>query len=311
MDKVSKLNKLSKLSQKSYKCSKTIFKNEWNNIRDIKVIGDIHGDYDVLIKSLKKAKVIRKKRNKEEYTWIGGKTHVVQLGDILDRGGRPGVSTHVSNPYEEYKIYEFLNNLDIEAQKSNGKVHYLIGNHELMNMMGDFRYVHDDHVINREIRQQLFAPGGYMSTMLACHSYAVLKINNWYFCHAGLLPQHVTNKNINQINNFVRGVLRGQIDQSHSDYMEMIASPNSLFWNRYYVNNADKCTILNQTLDLLGNKSGGGGMVVGHTPHQNIASDCNQRIWFADVGLSDGFGKDYFNNIQILHIENNKPKIIK
>ena len=52
-------------------------------------------------------------------------------------------------------------------------------------------------------------------------------------------------------------------------------------------------------------------MVVGHTPHQNIASDCNQRIWFADVGLSDGFGKDYFNNIQILHIENNKPKIIK
>ena len=65
MDKVSQFNKLSKLTQKSYKCSKTIFKNEWNNIQNIKVIGDIHGDYDVLIKSLKKAKVIRKKEIKK------------------------------------------------------------------------------------------------------------------------------------------------------------------------------------------------------------------------------------------------------
>ena len=58
------MDKLSKLSKKTFNCKKKFFKNEWNNVRDIKVIGDIHGDYNVLIKSLKKAKVIRKKRNK-------------------------------------------------------------------------------------------------------------------------------------------------------------------------------------------------------------------------------------------------------
>ena len=295
---------------KTFKCNK-IIQNEWNiGYRgNIKVIGDIHGDFNVLIKSLKKAKVINNK-----HRWIGGKTHIVQVGDIIDRGGRPGVITTVSDPMEEYKIYEFLNNLDIQAEKVGGKVHYLIGNHELMNMLGDFRYVHDKHLINVDKRRELFKPGGYMANMLACHSYAVLKINDWYFCHAGLLPKHIGRKTLSEINNFVRGVLRGEIrsnKSNSSEYEDILLSNDSLFWNRFYVNNSDKCTILNQTLDLLGNKNGKGGMVIGHTPHKDIFSECNQRLWFADVGLSDGFGKDYFNNIQILHIKGNKPKVIK
>jgi len=291
----------------SFICTKKT-KDKWK-ANNIKVIGDIHGDFDVLIQSLKKAKVINK-----NHKWKGGKTHIVQLGDILDRGGRPGVTTEVSDPMEEYKIYEFLNDLDIQAEKHGGKVHYLIGNHELMNMMGDFRYVHKNHMSNVDKRRQLFAPGGFMANMLACHSYAVLKINDWYFCHAGLLPKHVGTKSITELNGYVRGILRGEITgggERGNEYDDILLSNDSFFWNRFYVNNADKCTILNQTLDLLGNKNGKGGMVIGHTPHKDMFSDCNQRLWFADVGLSDGFGKDYFNNIQILHIKGNKPTVIK
>ena len=98
---------------KRFKSNK-IIQNEWNiGYRgNIKVIGDIHGDFNVLIKSLKKAKVINNK-----HRWIGGKTHIVQVGDIIDRGGRPGVITTVSDPMEEYKIYEFLNNLEYSGRE--------------------------------------------------------------------------------------------------------------------------------------------------------------------------------------------------
>lgn len=292
---------------KTFICNKKI-KNNWT-AANIKVIGDIHGDYDVLIKSLQKARVINK-----FHKWSGGKTHLVQLGDVLDRGGRPGVTTVISDPMEEYIIYEFLNNLDIQAEKQGGKVHYLIGNHELMNMMGDFRYVHQQHLGDANKRRKLFSPGGYMANMLACHSYAVLKINDWYFCHAGLLPKHLGKKSLDEINNFVRGALRGEITGggiNNTDYTDILQADDSLFWNRFYVNNSNKCSILKETLDLLGNKNGKGGMVIGHTPHKDIFSECNQRLWFADVGLSDGFGKDYFNNIQVLHIRGNKPRVIK
>ena len=47
------------------------------------MIGDIHGDLNVLIKSLRKINVIDSLLN-----WTGGKSHIVQLGDILDGGGR-------------------------------------------------------------------------------------------------------------------------------------------------------------------------------------------------------------------------------
>ena len=80
---------------------------------------------------------------------------------------------------EEFSIYEFLNYLDTEAEKYGGRVHYLIGNHEIMNMEGDFRYVHKKHLsaTGDNLRRQLFRPGGYMAKLLACHSYGVLKIN--------------------------------------------------------------------------------------------------------------------------------------
>ena len=71
--------------------------------------------------------------------------------------------------------------------------------------------------------------------------------------------------------------------------------------------NADR-VILNNTLDLLGEKSG--GMVLGHTPHYNITSQCRRKLWFADVGLSKAFGNDMYNKVQVLEIKNNIPKVI-
>ena len=91
----------------------------WTGIERIVAVGDLHGDYEVFINILKVNKIID-----EENHWIAGKTHLVQIGDIFDRG------THAKS------ILDFLMILEKEAEVAGGKVHALIGNHEFMNIAG-------------------------------------------------------------------------------------------------------------------------------------------------------------------------------
>ena len=65
----------------------------------------------------------------DESNWIGGTCHLVQLGDILDRGD------------SERSCIDLLFKLRKQAEEAGGKVHVLLGNHEVMNVALDFRYV--------------------------------------------------------------------------------------------------------------------------------------------------------------------------
>jgi hypothetical protein len=60
--------------------------------------------------------------DKDNLNWIGGKTHLVQIGDVLDRGDKPR------------DIFNLAIKLEKEAEAAGGKVHMLIGNHEEMNL---------------------------------------------------------------------------------------------------------------------------------------------------------------------------------
>ncbi|MEL6871018.1 MAG: metallophosphoesterase, partial [Pseudomonadota bacterium] len=99
--------------------------SDWQGVERIIAIADVHGDYDNYITVLQQAGVVDKRGR-----WSAGATHFVQLGDVPDRGP------------DTAKIIEHLMKLEVQANKSGGKVHVLIGNHEVMNMIGDLRYVH-------------------------------------------------------------------------------------------------------------------------------------------------------------------------
>lgn len=288
---------IDKYYSRRFNCN-AVYKDTYSDVRRIIVIGDLHGDFNILIKSLELGGLIDRNLN-----WIGQNTHVVQLGDILDGGGR-GIEYNAEK-YDEFKIYDFLNNLNRQANKQGGYVHYLIGNHELMNIIGEFEYVHPNQMV--QDRYNLFQPGSYMTKMLACHSYAVLRINDWIFCHAGLLPQHLEGNTITTLNMLVKDLLMGKKNMRNISNREknLIYSESSVFWTREYENNNNKCNILNETLQKIGSKNG--GMVVGHTPHKNIKSNCNNRLWFADVGLSRAFGQI---NLQVLEIKDNIPRVL-
>ena len=90
----------------------------------IVAIGDIHGDLDALVAILQKAGFIDEARH-----WSGGKATLVQTGDFLDRGPKSRA------------VMDLLMALQKEASRRDGRVLICLGNHEVMNMMGDLRYV--------------------------------------------------------------------------------------------------------------------------------------------------------------------------
>lgn len=256
-------------------------------VRRIIVIGDIHGDWKALILSLKKAGIINNKRK-----WIGGDTHLVQVGDLLDRGGRAASS---SDERSEHKIVRFLLQLQRDAAHSGGGVHILLGNHELMNVMGNFKYVSPMGMTDfNGQRSHAFRPGGPIAKDLACNTNSVLKIGSWLFSHAGVLPNITKKYNIPQINKLIREFLLGNTKIDHdSDLMDM-------FWHRKYGSSVN-CSVLQSALSDYDSKN----MVVGHSVQYNgINSTCNGNLWRVDVGMSEAFGDAKTRKIQVLEILN-------
>lgn len=93
-------------------------------IHRIVAVGDLHGDFTAW-RAIAQAAGLTDSRGR----WTGGKTVLVQAGDIVDRGP------------DGLKIIEDLMRLQREAGRAHGRVVALVGNHEAMNMTGDLRYV--------------------------------------------------------------------------------------------------------------------------------------------------------------------------
>ena len=90
----------------------------------IVALSDPHGAYDAMVTTLANAGVIDGDRN-----WAGGATHLVITGDLLDRGA------------DSRPIMDLVMQLEAQAVEAGGQVHLTLGNHEVMNLVGDLRYV--------------------------------------------------------------------------------------------------------------------------------------------------------------------------
>lgn len=311
-------------------------------VRRIIVIGDIHGDWNMTLDTLKLAKVINKKNK-----WIGGDTVVVQLGDQIDRCRGHGSSckkpeTTVSDENSDVKILEFFTELHNQAIKKGGAVYSLLGNHELMNVNGDLRYVSykglvefdKDRVLENgyENRKKAFEKGGKYAKFLGCSRKGVLIIGSNLFVHGGIVPklaeEYKGKRGVEDINKIISRYLWNKLADKDNFSSITGTLDYSPFWNRllgtlpsnlsmedhYCQNN------IQPVLDIYNVQR----IVVGHTPQfmddQGINSTCNGKVWRADVGLSKAFDKtdqqirmgstrDDNRNIQVLEILDDGKKI--
>jgi hypothetical protein len=219
---------------------------EFDGVERIVAVGDVHGAYDRLLEILKAADLIDAKGK-----WSGGKTHLVQLGDVVDRGP------------DSRKAIDFYRRLEKDANSAGGKVHYLLGNHEAMRLLRDLRYVTPGEYEafatgdSKNLRQQLaesvpesqrakliadtplgmieliqaFSPkGAYGSYLVGLN--AVVRINGIMFMHGGLSPA-VAAMPCQTINNTVRRELSADLDKTRADpQASLVAKEEGPLWYR-------------------------------------------------------------------------------
>jgi hypothetical protein len=256
--------------------------------RRVVAIGDLHGDLAATRAALRLAGALG-----PDDRWAGGDLVVVQTGDQLDRGD------------DEPQILDLLERLSKEAAAAGGALHALNGNHEVMNVEGDFRYVTPDglrdyagteaSVHGRAIegappeqrgRAAAFLPGEAVAKRLAKRP-SVVQVGDSVFVHGGLLEKHVRH-GLDRINRDIQAWMSAP---RLSRAPDIATSPDGPLWLRVHSDgepSSSTCEELVKTLALLSAKR----LVVGHTVQpQGINSACAGRVWRIDVGLARHYGQ--------------------
>ena len=266
-----------------------ILRDSITRARKIIAIGDLHGDYDALVKILLKARLMNRYNH-----WIGDDTVLVQMGDITDMKSRSAIGDEYG---KEIKIYNLLIHLQKEASQQGGYVYLLLGNHEIMNVMGYVDYASNENIKNfggKRNRKNLFKPGGKMARFLGAYTYGMVKINGYIFVHGGIPPNF--NYGIREFNRYIREYL---LDKRHISESNKIFEP---FWNRTFGGPSVSKTAFDQVM----RKYDATGMVVGHTIQSNINQRWSGKLWRIDVGLSACFGRNNEKRLQYLEFNRDR-----
>ncbi|HMU40295.1 MAG TPA: metallophosphoesterase [Pseudomonadota bacterium] len=252
----------------------------FSGVERIVAVGDIHGDHDRFLTVLKLCRITDDKQN-----WIAGKTHLVQTGDVLDRGP------------DSKKVMDVLMQLEVSAQKAGGKVHALIGNHEYMTMMGDLRYVSDGELaafgdgprqtpVGREPTcsveryRAAFAPSGKYGSWLLTHN-AIVKVNGTLFLHGGMSARYVHRK-VSDLNRAVRTELQTPSPRTFG----VGTDPEGPLWFRGLAEPQQE-QVLAAFLRELTASQGIERIVMGHTiQEKGITLRADGKIALIDVGMS-------------------------
>lgn len=261
------------------------------------VIGDVHGDLGRLIQCLYSTKVLN-----ENGEWIAepANTIVVQLGDQVDGRSRgPGVNDWDRVPDTEVMMY--MDKLDRTARLRGGRVISLIGNHEIMNVFGDFTYVSEKYIT--PLREKQFRPGGRFAQLLSKRC-VVVKIGSLLFAHGGILPHHLvaTNGDIHMYNVLIRKFLRNEsmtVEERHTLHDNVIGD-SGLLWTRTYMDLMSKPESMHEVLSYVLSNTNTKVMCIGHNTVSSITGIAGGRLWFVDAGLSRSYGGDIFQVLEIL-----------
>ncbi|KAK4268695.1 hypothetical protein QN277_025311 [Acacia crassicarpa] len=276
-------------------------------------IGDLHGDLEKCKQAFQLARLID-----ESDHWIGGSATVVQLGDVLDKGG------------EELKILYFLEKLKREAARSGGTIITMNGNHEIMNVDGIFwsvtrpgldefkvwgdwfclgnkmkslcrglekpkdpfegipsvfRGVKEEFFDSFKARIAALRPNGPISSRFLSQNMTLLIIGESIFVHAALFPQHVTH-GLERINEEMRDWINGLSGRRSPTYCH---GTDGLVWSRKFSDQLAKncdCSTLEHVLSTI---PGAKRMIMGHTIQDaGINGVCDNRAIRIDVGMSKG-----------------------
>jgi len=243
----------------------------------IVAVGDLHGDLEGAVRVLCAAGVLGR-----DARWSGGNsTTLVQTGDLTDRGS------------DSREVMDLMMALQRDAPA--GKVIQLLGNHEVMNLHGDWRYVHPEEISRwpggAAARREALGPDGHYGKWLRSLPVAA-RVGRTVFAHAGLLPE-VAALGLHRINQLAKEEL---FSVSRARF-PLTGGADGPLWTRKLalpclegaIEDCQKaCKLLSSTLALLEADR----MAVGHTTTWSgqPESFCSGALILIDVGISHAYG---------------------
>jgi hypothetical protein len=299
-------------------------------VERVVAVGDLHGAFDKFVEILKDKKVID-----DSLRWSGGKTHLVQLGDIMDRGD------------QAREILDLIQRLEVEAEAAGGRVHMLIGNHEEMNILG-ISFEVTGLVTGPQFKS--FVPEGYWQKLekgflakagpgadldafwkdtienneearkrykdtfnreyglwIARHN-VMIKIDGIVFVHGGV-NEALSLQSCETLNERTSTALTDFIRYG-TFQADALNLPRGLLWYRDLATTPEE--VLRAELDRILANLGARAIVTGHTPlpgsvSTNEPSRFGEKVWIIDTGI--WMGRD--GNLAALIIENGKIKLEK
>lgn len=250
----------------------------YNDRNKIMAISDIEGNYQTFRDFLIKNNVID-----QNLKWSFGQGHLVLLGDFVDRGF---FSTQVL-----WLIYK----LEQEAKNVGGQVHYILGNHEIKNLQGNYmsaapKYFHVASILGRQ-QYQLYDEQSLLGRWMATKNTAEL-INGHLFVHGGIHPNIADSTlTLNRLNRMVRDRYRkAYYPKPGDDLVELFVSTETgPSWYRGYFKDDD---LTEKEVDKGLLAFGANKVVVGHTLISDVKSSFNGKV----IGINVGHPSDDHKN---------------
>ena len=302
----------------------------WTGVQRIIAIGDLHGDYEHFTRLLRGPGT---QLIDSDGHWAGGKSHLVQMGDVMDRGD------------EARKILDLIRRLEKEATAAGGMVHMILGNHEEMNLMNrstqypgyvtpeQFKSFLSKNIIAAEEKKaggrvrdsrweelindpESEASQDYYRNFvdlygdwLAEHN-VVIKINDTVFVHGGLTESFAA-RGLESTNNLYRSEIKRAI-RGENFLPRILFLPEGPLWYRGLAIDDDQSEEFRARVDRIFALVGAQRMVVAHTPtkFQGREDDMKRydgKVWIIDTGISSV----YRGRVWALLIENGSASVIR
>jgi hypothetical protein len=246
-----------------------------DDVPRIFAVSDIHGEYEAFANILLHAGIVD-----EDLHWRWGSGHLVVLGDVFDRGDMVTECL--------WLIYR----LEQEAARVGGQVHYTLGNHELMALQGDLRYVNPKYLAgiagSGVSYSDLYGPGMEMGRWIRSKHVAI-KLNDIVFVHGGLSQEAVERDlSLGELNIMAReGIDLRSYDIIFNQSWNFLFDASGPFWFRGYHGDMNGWydRVSHRELNRILEFYEASAIVVGHTDIGTLESLYDGRVFGIDVSL--------------------------
>jgi Calcineurin-like phosphoesterase len=233
----------------------------------ILVLSDIEGNFAALKTMLLGAKVIN-----ESFQWTFGNGHLVLLGDYFDRG------------LQVTECLWLCYKLEAEAKAAGGAVHFILGNHEVMNMANDTRYVRNKYIENAELINEEYATWFDTQSELGLwlrSRNAVEQIGDYVFCHGGISVGLANSRlGLSDINRIARRWYGTPVKKiADTDAQFIFSEEQGIFWNRDMARNKMK----RSDVDFIASRYGFNRLIIGHTLQADLTAHYGGKVICIDL----------------------------